>query len=72
MTAKVPAKRTISSIVYDTGGRRFVLALLTLFSANVLVWFMKISGEVWGLAMGSVVAVFVAGITVQKIKAGGE
>jgi hypothetical protein len=52
------------------GGRRFLLAGSTLASINVLLWFSKMSDAIYRDVIIAVIAVYVAGNTIQKIKAG--
>ena len=59
---------TLSSIMMNSGGRRFLLALLALVSAHTLAWYDKISGEAYGIVMVGVVAAFITGVTVQRVK----
>ena len=68
MTTKVPAKKTVASLIYDSGGRRFMLCLLALASAHWLAWFGRISGESYAIAVGATVGAFIAGISYQKVK----
>lgn len=51
------------------GGRRFLLAILTLGSINVLLWFERMTDIVYRDVLIATVAVYVAGNTLQKIKA---
>ena len=44
------------------------MTLLTLVSAHTLAWYEKISGEAYGLVMVGVVAAFITGVVVQKVK----
>ena len=65
---KGPAKNTAASLIYNAGGRRFLLALLALASASLLAWFAKISGDAYAISVVGVVGAFVAGVTAQRIK----
>lgn len=53
----------------SVGGRRFLLAILTLGSINVLLWFGRMTDLVYRDVLIATVAVYVAGNTLQKIKA---
>ena len=62
----------MSGIFSSVGGRRFALALLTLGSINVLLWFSKMTDIVYRDVLIATVAVYVAGNSLQKIKATGN
>ena len=51
------------------GGRRFLLALLTLASINVMLWWERMSDAIYRDIIIAVVAVYVAGNVIQKVKA---
>jgi hypothetical protein len=59
----------MSGIFSSVGGRRFALALLTLASINVLLWFQRLSDIVYRDVLIAVIAVYVAGNVIQKVKA---
>jgi hypothetical protein len=59
----------VSGIFSSVGGRRFTLALLTLASINVLLWFAKMTDVVYRDVLIATVAVYVAGNVIQKVKA---
>lgn len=48
------------------GSRKFILAMFTVLSANVLVVVGAITASVWGAAVGAVVATYMAGNVGQK------
>lgn len=54
------------------GGRRFLLTVATQVSVTVLVWFGKISDDVFSVLILGTVAAYITGNTVQKIKTPGE
>jgi hypothetical protein len=58
--------------LFSVGGRRFMLAVATLASINVLLWWQRMTDVVYRDIIIAVVAVYVAGNTLQKIKAGGS
>ena len=62
------AGTTLNSIINSSGGRRFLITVLSLVSAHTLVCYAKISGEAYGLVMVGVVAAFITGVVVQKVK----
>jgi hypothetical protein len=49
------------------GSRKFLTALLVIASADVLVLLGSIEASVWGAAVGSVVAAYIAGNVAQKM-----
>lgn len=52
------------------GGRRFLLTVAAQVSCNVLVWFGKISGEVYSVVVLATVAAYIAGnVSQRKIEA---
>jgi hypothetical protein len=51
------------------GGRRFLLTLATQVSATALVWFGRISDDVYSVVVLATVGAYIAGNTVQKVKA---
>ena len=48
------------------GGRKFLLALLSLVSCSVLVWFGKISDGVYSAGLLATVAAYIAGNVSQR------
>lgn len=72
MTAKATATptRTLGSLIYNSGGRRFLMCLGTACSSTVLLWFARMSDLVYRDIVLGVVAVYVAGNTWQKVKGG--
>ena len=62
----------MSGIFTSVGGRRFALALLTLGSINVLLWFGRMTDIVYRDVLVATVAVYVAGNVIQKIKASSQ
>lgn len=54
---------------FDIGGRRFLLAVLTLASINVMLWWDKMGDAIYRDILIAVIAVYVAGNTIQKIRA---
>ena len=51
------------------GGRRFLLTVATQVSVTMLVWFGKISDDVYSVVVLATVAAYITGNTVQKVKA---
>lgn len=51
------------------GGRRFLLTVATQVSVTLLVWFSKISDDVYSVVVLATVAAYITGNTVQKVKA---
>ena len=51
------------------GGRRFLLTVATQVSATILVWFGKISGDVYSVIIIATVGAYITGNTIQKVKA---
>lgn len=52
------------------GGRKFVLCVATLISANVLAWFGKITPDVYQWLIAITVAAYITGNAGQKIGMG--
>ena len=48
------------------GGRRFLLTVATQVSANVLVWFGKISDDVYSVVVLATVAAYITGNVAQR------
>ena len=48
------------------GGRRFLLTVAAQVSCNVLVWFGKISGEVYSVVVLATVAAYITGNVAQR------
>lgn len=59
----------IRDALQTSGGRRFVMAMGAGVATTVLVWFGKITPEVYQWTVLGVVGTYVAGNTAQKIKA---
>ena len=51
------------------GGRRFLMTMGCGIACTVLVWFAKIDGAIFRDIVIATVAVYIAGNTVQKVKA---
>ena len=51
------------------GGRRFLLTVATQISVTALVWFGKISDDVYSVVVLATVAAYITGNVVQKVKA---
>lgn len=51
------------------GGRRFLLTIGCGLATTGLCWFAKISGEVFATVIIATVGAYIAGNTVQKLKA---
>lgn len=52
------------------GSRKFILSLLTLASADAMLFLGSITPSVWGGVVGSVLALYVAGNVGQKAAVG--
>lgn len=50
------------------GGRRFLLTVATQISVTALVWFAKISDDVYSVVVLATVAAYITGNTIQKVK----
>ena len=48
------------------GGRRFTLAILSQLSCNLLIWYGKISGEVYSTVILFTVAAYITGNVAQR------
>lgn len=57
-------------LLENIGGRRFLMAMGAGVTATVLVWFAKISGDVYQWIVLGTVGVYVAGNTAQKVLPG--
>jgi hypothetical protein len=69
VTKVTPSKPfNLGTMMASSGGRRFLVTVLSLVSAHTLAWYGKISGEAYGLVMVGVVAAFITGVVVQKVK----
>jgi hypothetical protein len=68
MATRVKPVRTLSSIMLNSGGRRFIVSLLALTSAHWLAWEQAIDGNAYALVVVGTVGAFIAGVTAQKIK----
>ena len=51
----------------DVGGRKFMLSLLVVLLSTILVWFMKISEEVFQYTVLVTTTTYVTGNVVQKL-----
>lgn len=56
------------SLLEFTGGRRFALTIGCGIACTVLVWFEKITGEVFATVIIPTVGAYIAGNTWQKVK----
>lgn len=56
-----------TQLMEHLGGRKFVLALLSMVSASVLVWFGRITPEVYGTVMLAVAGAYSAANVLQKV-----
>lgn len=54
-------------LLEEIGGRRFMMAMGTGITCSVLVWFGKISGEVFQWTVVLTVGAYITGNTVQKV-----
>lgn len=52
------------------GGRRFLLTVGCGLATTILVWYSKISDEVYATVIIATVGAYIAGNTVQKVKGG--
>lgn len=59
-------------LLESVGGRRFIMAMGAGVTASVLVWFAKISPEVYQWIVLGTVGAYIAGNTAQKIRANHE
>ena len=59
-------RQTIESV----GGRRFLMAMGAGITATVLVWFAKISGDVYQWIVLGTVGAYIVGNTAQKVLPG--
>jgi len=59
----------IRSAIETSGGRRFILAVGAGVTCTVLVWFGKITPEVFQWTVLGTVAAYITGNTLQKVKA---
>ena len=59
---------TLSRVMLNSGGRRFLICLLALASAHWLAWYQHISGDAYAIVVVGTVGAFIAGVTAQKIK----
>lgn len=51
------------------GGRRFLLTVASAITSFILVWFAKISGEVYATITISTIAAYITGNVAQRIRA---
>ena len=68
MTAPKTKSTSLSSIMYNSGGRRFIVTLLALTSAHWLAWYAHISGDAYAIVVVGTVGAFVAGVSYEKVK----
>jgi len=68
MTTPKAKPTTLSSIVYNSGGRRFIITLLVLATTSILAWYGKIVGDAYAITVVGTVGAFVAGVSYQKVK----
>lgn len=54
--------------IEEVGGRRFTMALGAGVATSVLVWFSKITPEVYQWTVLGTVGAYIAGNTVQKVR----
>lgn len=54
----------------SVGGRRFIMTMGCGIACTVLVWFGKITGEVFQYIVLGTIGAYIAGNVTQKIKAG--
>lgn len=61
--------KVVADLIENTGGRRFIMAMGAGISCTVLVWFGKITPEVFQWTVLGTVAAYITGNTFQKTKA---
>lgn len=54
------------NMIEDFGGRRFIMSMGAGISSTVLVWFSKISDQVFATIVIACVAAYITGNTAQK------
>lgn len=59
----------MQTVITKWGGRRFLMTMGCGAVCTVLVWFAKIDGAIFRDIIIATVAVYIAGNTVQKVKA---
>ena len=57
--------------ITSLGGRRFLMTMGCGMACTVLVWFTKIDGSIFRDIVIATVAAYIAGNTIQKVKAPG-
>lgn len=57
------------AVIESLGGRRFVMAMGAGIACTVLVWFGRITPEVFQWTVLGTVAAYITGNTAQKVKA---
>lgn len=60
------------NMISACGGRRFLLAIGAGVVCTILVWYGKISDQVFATVVVATVAAYIAGNTVQKVKGTAE
>ena len=60
----------VRSAIETSGGRRFIMSMGSGIACTVLVWFGKITPEVFQWTVLGTVAAYITGNTLQKTKAG--
>jgi hypothetical protein len=59
-------------LITAMGGRRFIMAMGCGVVCTILVWNLKITGEIFRDVVIATVATFIGGATYQKVKSGGD
>ena len=62
-------EKSVSDVMRDLGGRRFLLTVGCGVVTSALCWFGKISGEVYAAVIIATVAAYITGNTSQKLGA---
>lgn len=70
ITTSTESQVTQSNIDYlkYVGGRKFSLAILSLVSASVLVWFGKIDAGIYSVVVVTLLGAYTAGNVTQNLK----
>ena len=61
--------KAVADLIENSGGRRFIMAMGAGISCTVLVWYGKITPEVFQWTVLGTVAAYITGNTFQKTKA---